>query len=193
MSCVQDCKTGFEDHCGGLRENNFVSIYDTAEACCAAKFNQIDSSLCEARSKGGYTNKFYVNYLENKCSKDCKEGTGACAGSPDDSSLKLYDSAESCCSSVLGWLDQDLCVEDTISGGCLQARMSSSNGGPYSTADGYITVCFDGKLSETSGTMEMYVQNLNTTTEGGVHVHSGKIPSALSFICTAVNPILHTH
>jgi len=82
-------------------------------------------------------------------------------------------------SNKLGWLDQATCVaanNDVSVGGCLQAAMSLSNGNRYPNYVGYVTVCFDGKLLATSGTMSMYTKNLITssTTVGVVHIHSGK-------------------
>lgn len=63
---------------------------------------------------------------------------------------------------------------------CLEARMSSSNDGTYPNANGFVTVCFDGSLnSATGGSFDMYVENLNASTTGGVHIHSGKWPLSI--------------
>ena len=56
---------------------------------------------------------------------------------------------------------------------CLQATMKPSNNERYPDVDGYIEVCFDGQLSETSGRLVMQVDNLKADTRGGVHIHSG--------------------
>jgi len=173
------CDTGTAGHCGGIRASN-VAVYDTAESCCGSQLSWIDSNLCKAMSTMTHTNKYYADIANNKCSKDCKEGTGtSCQGYPDNLSSMLFDTASACCSTKLGWLDNTECVansKDISLGGCLQAAMSSSNDNRYPKAVGYVTVCFGGELSATSGTMSMFVKNLNTssTTVGGVHIHSGK-------------------
>ncbi|EJK75550.1 hypothetical protein THAOC_02723 [Thalassiosira oceanica] len=56
---------------------------------------------------------------------------------------------------------------------CLQATINPSNNERYPDIDGYIEVCFDGQLSETSGRLVMQVDNLKADTRGGVHIHSG--------------------
>ena len=67
-----------------------------------------------------------------------------------------------------------MCVADSNNGGCLEARIDSIDSN-FPDAEGYITVCFDGALSETSGTLDMYVKDLaGSITDGGVHIHTGK-------------------
>ncbi|EJK75551.1 hypothetical protein THAOC_02724, partial [Thalassiosira oceanica] len=56
---------------------------------------------------------------------------------------------------------------------CLQATINPSNNKRYPDVDGYIEVCFDGQLGETSGRLVMQVDNLKADTRGGVHIHSG--------------------
>lgn len=175
--CVMDCKDGIFDYCGGIQSST-VSFYETASECCSAQHSYMDADLCKARSMSTHTNKYYVVQGESKCKRDCKEGTGtSCGGYPEDLASSMFDTAESCCSTKLGWLDQDECVantKDITLGGCLQAKMSASNGNTYPDADGYVTVCFGGELSVTSGSLSMYVKGLNISTTGGVHVHTGE-------------------
>ena len=130
----------------------------------------MNSDLCESRSTSTYTNKYYVDYANQKCAKDCDD----CDSTLTDLSAKLWDSAELCCSNMLGWLDTALCIASSGNAQCLEAQMRSSNGNTYPNTDGYVNICFDGKLSETSGTMQMRVENLKASTTGGVHIHTGK-------------------
>lgn len=48
---------------------------------------------------------------------------------------------------------------------------------PFGTTDlnitGTVKVCFDGALSETSGTLTMVADGLESSVTGGVHIHSG--------------------
>ena len=150
-----------------------MKIDDTSAECCANQLNWINDELCKARSTSTYTNKYYVDYQGLKCVKDC-EGCGDDGESLMDFSTQLFDTADLCCSTKLGWLDAGACVADTNNGVCLQAKMTSSNGGTYPNAEGYVTVCFDGALSETSGSLRMNVKGLKVSTTGGVHIHTGK-------------------
>ena len=103
----------------------------------------------------------------------------SCAGYPEDLSTPLFDTPETCCGAKLGWLDADECVansKDASIGACLRARMSPSNGKTLPDLAGYVTVCFDGDLSATSGSLDMYVTDLEASvSDKGVHIHKGKL------------------
>jgi hypothetical protein len=114
--CVKDCATGGSDAtCGGILENVAgVTLFDDAESCCKQKFTWIDQDLCEALAGGTYTDKWYVSYQDNACVQDCEydaadANTIMCGGNPDDSSSKLFATVEICCSTMLGWVDADMC------------------------------------------------------------------------------------
>ena len=69
------------------------------------------------------------------------------------------------------------------SNGCLEAKMSSSNGDTYPDANGFVTVCFNRELSsETGGSMNMYVADLKASTTGGVHIHLGRFLKSFCLI-----------
>ena len=182
--CVQDCKVGLEDHCGGVRKNTYAPTFDSVETCCAGgQFNHINPELCAARSTSSYTNKYYVDYSNTKCSKHSEGEDG-----PVNLSVELFGTAELCCSAKLSW--SKTCVAESSNTLCLEAQMGPSDDNRYPNAKGIVSVCFDGALSDTSGALQMRVENLNTssTTVGGVHIHSGQFeqlinvgPSTLQF------------
>lgn len=118
-----------------------------------------------------FTNKYYVNWMDQNCVQDCDGCTGE---DIDDLTVRLFTTPKDCCSNMLGWLDPDVCAANSGGSNCLEASISSSNGNTFPNADGTVTVCFDGRLSATSGTLQMRVENLGASIVGGVHIHTGR-------------------
>jgi hypothetical protein len=118
--CVQDCAVDDvnEPYCGGILTNVAgVQLFDTVEACCASKFGWMDGDLCESKTTGTATNKWYVNYQDNACVQDCTAAANSpCDGSPSDSSIQLFSTAAACCTAKLGWLDSTTCESVSTTG-----------------------------------------------------------------------------
>ncbi len=57
-------------------------------------------------------------FLSSACKKDCAVDSShlECGGRPDDISTPMYDSADTCCTSKLNWVDKDTCVAASESG-----------------------------------------------------------------------------
>ncbi|KAL7532097.1 hypothetical protein ACHAXR_006217 [Thalassiosira sp. AJA248-18] len=120
-SCVQDCpKDTPGKNCGGLVEGNWVGTYKTAKECCDGKLWWIDENSCIAEStkdasdlnvaQAGSGN-YYVNWVEVKCVKDCAETpTDPQCGGLAKRWDPLFDSANSCCSSKLSYIDKSECT-----------------------------------------------------------------------------------
>ncbi|KAL3787625.1 hypothetical protein HJC23_011773 [Cyclotella cryptica] len=110
--CAKDCNTANDPTCGGILTNVAgVQMFDTAAACCAAKFSWMDKDYCAALTTGASTNKWYVDYQSNTCKKDCPAATNSpCGGSPPDLSMQLFADAATCCSTKLGWVQASTCT-----------------------------------------------------------------------------------
>jgi hypothetical protein len=107
-------------------------LFDTAAACCSAKFGWINKDLCTAMGTGGYTNKYYVDYQSNSCKQDCAAAAGTnCGGNPGDKSMQLFDTAAACCSSKLSYVNQASCTSKSTTGTATAAAAATGSGKWY--------------------------------------------------------------
>ncbi|KAL7538162.1 hypothetical protein ACHAXR_008330 [Thalassiosira sp. AJA248-18] len=119
--CVKDCDPLEGLPCADPKhEDQSAQIYATPEECCA-RLNWLDQDACVADSQnkleGGdfYTNKFYVDWMNIKCARDCDLSDGPpCMGNPPDSSVQLFEDVQSCCSEKLQWVNAEQCLADTF-------------------------------------------------------------------------------
>jgi hypothetical protein len=109
--CVKDCEPASGDRtCGGLVEESWVVLHDTAEDCCSHEYSWIDNELCATRTTHSTLNKYWADKTNGKCEDDSVNPT-------TDLSVAIYDSIESCCSEGLSWLSKTACF--AASGGSL--------------------------------------------------------------------------
>jgi hypothetical protein len=84
-------------------------FFDTLDACCDRHYAW--NMSCKGATGSG-TNKYYVDWNQFKCVKDCNtEGDEACA--PAEGSwdiVNAYDTKEECCQKRVWW-DQRTCLE----------------------------------------------------------------------------------
>jgi len=128
-NCKIDCPASTNSPgCGGVLSNTVgETLFGTAAECCAAKFGWINKDLCVAMVTGAYTNKFYVDYASNSCKQDCAVGTNNCGGNPGDKSMQLFDTAASCCSSKLSYVNQAACTSKSTSGTAAAAAAATGS------------------------------------------------------------------
>ena len=105
--CVKDS----DEEAGDLS----VPLFDTAEACCKERMNWVSLAKCVAESDGSTlalqgSGKYYVK--NNKCVKDCAEGTGTdCGGLAETwEEITFAPSKSICCSTSLWWVERDECL-----------------------------------------------------------------------------------
>lgn len=111
--CAKDCGPAelAEPYCADAKPHDSAVLFDSVEDCCSGSLWWVDSDSCIARTTGGYTNGWYVDYAGLKCVKDCDASASPeCAGTPEDFSAKLFADSAACCASALGWMDQMACV-----------------------------------------------------------------------------------
>lgn len=111
--CAKDCAVATANpECAGILDSTEGKpMFDTLEACCKDRFGYVDVNLCTAMSNGsGHTNKFYPDQGAGICHQDCT-GAAPCNGSPTDLSVPLYDTAEACCKSSVGWAKAEVCQQ----------------------------------------------------------------------------------
>ena len=86
------------------------TLYSSASECCGAQLRWISNELCVSLSTGVPTNKFYAYQTAGVCRQDCAVENGLpCGGSPQDTSLKLFNSLELCCVAKISW--EPSCVD----------------------------------------------------------------------------------
>jgi hypothetical protein len=87
-----------------LGESITETLYPSASSCCEAKLSWMNREMCISRSTGLPTKKFYPDQTASVCRQDCSAENGLpCGGSPQDLSLTLFSSLESCCATKIGW------------------------------------------------------------------------------------------
>jgi len=102
--CVKDCdpEANGDATCGGLVEDTYVVLYDTAEECCSAEHDWMTNELCAARSDHIVINKYWPDKINSKCILDSLTPA-------DDLSISIYNSTADCCSEAINWLSQADC------------------------------------------------------------------------------------
>jgi hypothetical protein len=88
--------------CGGLVEDTWVVLHDTAEDCCSSEFNWIDTELCASRTTHAPNEKYWVD-KSGKCYQDSDVPTV-------DLSVELCDSIEDSCAYEVPWLSEAVCL-----------------------------------------------------------------------------------
>jgi len=117
--CVRDCDpsvTG-DTTCGGLVEDSFVVLHDTAEACCTAEYNWMDNVLCAARSDQLPLKKYWPDMTKGKCFKDSEVATRGL-------DVPIFDSIYDCCNSGIFWLGESSCL---MASGNAELAVTGSN------------------------------------------------------------------
>jgi hypothetical protein len=128
-TCKKDCAaSNTSPECGGVLSSTVgTQLFDTAAACCSAKFGWINKDLCVAMGTGGYTNKFYVDYASQSCKQDCAAAANTnCGGNPGDKSMQLFDTAAACCSSKLSYVSKASCESKSTTGTAAAAAATGS-------------------------------------------------------------------
>ncbi|KAL3784989.1 LOW QUALITY PROTEIN: hypothetical protein HJC23_011190 [Cyclotella cryptica] len=96
--CVRDCDPASGDKtCGGLVEDTYIVLHNSAEACCTSEYNWIDVELCSLRSTQTAAGKYWPDMVNGKCLDDSKVPA-------TDLSVTLFDSAAECCNASSGCL-----------------------------------------------------------------------------------------
>ena len=116
--CVQDCATSTAG-CGGIIEDSATSLYASAAACCAAKLSYLNAGICETTSSGGTisgSSKWYVDYENQKCVKDCP-ADGAMCGGLADSWVTLYADESACCAAKFSYIPAGICQAKSLASG----------------------------------------------------------------------------
>eukprot|EP00956_Cyclotella_meneghiniana_P009419 scaffold13016_cov38-Cyclotella_meneghiniana.AAC.2 len=115
LSCYYNC-VGGDKACGGLVEESWVVLHETAQSCCAHEYRWIDNELCAARSTHSTLGKYWADKTSGKCEDDSVVPT-------KDLSITIYESIEACCSEELTWLSKDTCLNAS---GVLLAGLGSN-------------------------------------------------------------------
>lgn len=103
--CVRDCDpdASGDTTCGGLVEDTYIVLYDTAQDCCLAEYGWMGNELCAARSDQVNVNKYWPDQINAKCILDAEEPA-------EELSILIYDSAAECCKEGIHWLSEAECL-----------------------------------------------------------------------------------
>lgn len=102
MECLKDCPPSASDaDCGGIAATG-SEFLQTQELCCALKLPWVCTGS-DAAPAG--SNNWYVDWVSNKCVKDCVEGGSdpSCGGLATKNDLPLFGDSNSCCSTKMPW------------------------------------------------------------------------------------------
>ena len=84
-------------------EESWVTLYETAEDCCAYEYSSIDNELCAARSTNSALRRYWPDKTTAKCHDDSVVPT-------EDLTIAIYGSIEDCCLYGLSWLSKGECL-----------------------------------------------------------------------------------
>ena len=129
--CVNECD-GPDELCGG-KADDYKELYETFKECCerhtwfntdcTADVPTPDGGGISTSDSGGgalsvstsprYSNKYFANYLDANCLRDCETGTSfGCAPVPPNAIL--YMSIETCCKLGQKWVDISYCSSRSV-------------------------------------------------------------------------------
>jgi len=89
--------------CGGLVEDTYIVLHDTAEECCSSEYGWMGTELCAARSDQINVNKYWPDKIKSKCILDSQEPA-------EDLSISIFDSVFECCKEGIHWLSEAACL-----------------------------------------------------------------------------------
>jgi len=96
--CVRDCDPVRDGaSCGGLVEDTYIELWDTAEACCSEHHEWMNPVLCAARSDVQPLDMWWPDKINSLCVHDIVTPT-------EELSIQVYNSTALCCSEAINWL-----------------------------------------------------------------------------------------
>lgn len=93
---------GGDTTCGGLVEDSYVVLHETAEACCSSEYLWMDVDLCAARSTQTSRGKYWADKTNGKCLKDYEVRE-------TELDVQMFDSINECCEFGVFWLTKAEC------------------------------------------------------------------------------------
>jgi hypothetical protein len=103
-TCVADCDEATAG-CGGIITDALSKrLFATAAECCEQTLPTIDPALCEDRSSGTGTGKYYAEPGSPVCSQD--SGLNRVA----NPNTRLYNDTNACCREALPWVSFGFCT-----------------------------------------------------------------------------------
>jgi hypothetical protein len=103
--CVRDCDpeaTG-DTTCGGLVEETYIVLHDTAEACCSVEYGWMTGELCVARTTQSDASVYWPDKTNSKCVLDSEEAA-------TDLSIAVFTTLDKCCEEGVYWLSESECL-----------------------------------------------------------------------------------
>ena len=89
-----------------------TAMYDSIETCCSEGLSWLSETACFAGSgvdlTGLGTNKFYIDFANQQCAKDCV-GAAPCGGLAEQWNI-LYGTEDECCAQ-LSWIPKKACIK----------------------------------------------------------------------------------
>eukprot|EP00956_Cyclotella_meneghiniana_P006725 scaffold8955_cov62-Cyclotella_meneghiniana.AAC.1 len=90
-----------------------TAMYDSIETCCSEGLSWLSETVaCFAGSgvdlTGLGTNKFYIDFANQQCAKDCV-GAAPCGGLAEQWNI-LYGTEDECCAQ-LSWIPKKACIK----------------------------------------------------------------------------------
>lgn len=124
--------SGGDTTCGGLVEDAYVVLHETAEACCFAEYLWMDVELCAARTTQTSFGKYWPDKTNGKCLKDYEMPT-------NEMDVQIFDSMDECCAFGVHWLSKAECYR--ASGMPLEGTDAEKTGSNYFYVDWINELC----------------------------------------------------
>lgn len=118
--CAKHCRDSASDDAAcGVPAYPPRAYYNTVERCCKRQLDYLNTGACAELSEGGGditqlrgTGEYYIEWVEQKCIKNCPVGTGAgCGGVATGVWVPMHPDATECCNELY-FVDQEECVRD---------------------------------------------------------------------------------
>jgi len=84
--------------------NPVAWMHSSKQACCDANFGwMLNECLGSSGPDAGATNKWFIDWDDYKCKRNCAVGTGPSCGGRAESWDELFDTRSACCSTKAAW------------------------------------------------------------------------------------------
>jgi len=109
--CVKDCipEDNGDPSCGGLLEDQYLTLYDAAEDCCSTEYSWMNTKLCVSRVEKNTTVEYWPDKIEGRCFLDSENPA-------EDLGVVTFNSIEECCSTTITWKTEAKCVSSSGGG-----------------------------------------------------------------------------
>jgi len=90
--------------------NPVAWMHSSKQACCDANFGWMLNECLGSSGPNADANKWFIDWDDYKCKRDCAVGTGTSCGGHAESWDELFDTQPACCAKKASW--NPTCIDD---------------------------------------------------------------------------------